>query len=107
MPTGKLAGQVAHASVSAALKALSWDAEKKTTNVSDWFECNQTKIVLKVKSKDELLAFKQKADDLGLTTALITDAGKTVFDAPTVTCLGIGPHKVEDVGDLLKRLRVL
>lgn len=40
-------------------------------------------------------------------TALIEDAGFTVFEEPTVTCLGIGPIYESDQCEKLKSLRPL
>jgi peptidyl-tRNA hydrolase len=38
-------------------------------------------------------------------TALIKDAGKTVFPRPMITAVGIGPINVEEREDILKGLR--
>jgi peptidyl-tRNA hydrolase len=37
--------------------------------------------------------------------ALIEDRAHTVYDKPTITCLGLGPIKVELIGDDLKELK--
>lgn len=39
-------------------------------------------------------------------TAIITDAGRTVFDGPTLTCVGIGPILPSEREELLAGLRV-
>jgi len=65
------------------------------------------KVVLKVKDLDELLKYKQQAEDLGLVTALIEDAGKTVLKPGTVTCLGIGPDKEEKVDKVSGKLKMV
>ncbi len=39
--------------------------------------------------------------------SLVEDRGLTVFKEPTVTCLGIGPLHLDEVGDDLKALKPL
>lgn len=100
MPKGKLATQVAHASVEVVQKS-----QKDT--ISEWKSEGAKKVVLKVKSLDELLKYEQEAEDLGLKTALITDAGKTVFKEPTTTCLAIGPDEDEKIDQVTGKLKIL
>jgi PTH2 family peptidyl-tRNA hydrolase len=42
-----------------------------------------------------------------LTTALITDAGKTFFKEPTKTCLAIGPDKEEKIDRITGKLKLV
>ena len=100
LPKGKLAAQVAHAAVECVLRS-----DKKV--VSAWRDEGMPKIVLKVKDLKELQKFNQLAKDFGFTTALITDAGRTVVEPGTVTCLGIGPEKEEKLDKLIGELKLL
>lgn len=100
LPKGKLSAQCAHAAVEAVLKA----SDKK---VSAWRKEGMPKIVLKVKDEKELLSYLQKAKDDGLTTALITDAGRTVVAPGTKTCAAIGPDEEEDVDRITGKLPLL
>lgn len=100
LPKGKLAAQSAHASVEAVLKS----SEKK---VSAWRKEGMPKIVLKVKDEKELLSYLQKAKDDGLTTALITDAGRTVVAPGTKTCGAIGPDEEKDIDAVTGKLPLL
>ena len=49
------------------------------------------KVVLRCESEQQLLELEAAAEDAGLPSALIRDAGHTVVAAGTVTCLGLGP----------------
>ena len=98
LPKGKLAAQVAHASVEAVLKT-----DKKT--LTAWRNEGMPKIVLKVKDEKELHQYIQHAKDI--VTALITDAGRTVLAPGTVTCAAFGPDKEEKIDQLTKKLPLL
>jgi len=84
LPRGKLAAQVAHASV-AALLGAPHDALRV------WLETGMPKVVLRGDDAAHLTELERQANDAGLPTALIRDAGHTVVAAGTLTCLGIGP----------------
>lgn len=87
MSPGKAAVQASHAAVSS-----SEEARKKNPSWwMGWIKEGQCKIVLKVNSKDDLLSLERRAKDLGLPTALISNAGLTELEPGTVTALGIGP----------------
>ena len=100
LPKGKLAVQVAHASVEATLRSSFF--KRKI-----WRFQGMKKIVLKVKDKKELFKYKQDAEQLSLTTAVITDAGKTVVAPGTVTCMAIGPDKEELIDKVTGKLSML
>ena len=98
MPKGKLAVQVAHASLEAALKS---------NKLKEWQKKGTKKIILKVKDEKELLYYYDLANKNKLTNALIKDAAKTFFKEPTITCLAIGPDKEEKIDKLTKELKIL
>ena len=100
LPKGKLAGQVAHASVEAA-----FNSNKKV--VEAWRNQGMPKIVLKVKDEKELLSYFQLAKEQGLTAALISDAGKTVLVPGTKTCVGIGPDDEDRIDKVTGTLKLL
>ncbi len=97
---GKLSAQVAHASVGAALKS-------DTETVKEWKEMGQKKVVLKVADEKDLFKYKQEAEDAGLITSLIKDAGKTAIAPGTITCLGIGPDSEEKIDSVTGKLKML
>ncbi|HEX4972185.1 MAG TPA: peptidyl-tRNA hydrolase Pth2 [Steroidobacteraceae bacterium] len=100
LPRGKLAAQVAHASVAALLEATA-DARRR------WLEAGMPKVVLRCESEQELLALEAAAERAGLPNALIRDAGHTVVAAGTVTCLGLGPAPIEAIDALTGELRLV
>lgn len=121
MRTGKLAAQVAHASMAVLLDKM--DSRpvvhpvhgpthvEYTLKLRDgspiyrWLNDSFVKIVVYVNSKEELFVLRDNAESINIPTALITDAGRTEFHGkPTVTALAIGPdisEKIDKVtGDL-------
>ena len=100
LPPGKACSQIAHAAVEAVLKS---DKDK----VKKWRLLGQKKVILKVKDLKGLRKYNQIAKDNGLTTALITDAGKTVIAPGTITCLGIGPDNEDDIDAVTGELKML
>ena len=87
MSKGKMAVQVAHASVISALKC-------KATNAKwfrMWYDEGQKKVVVKAENVDELKQMQEEAEKLNISTAMIDDAGLTELPPGTTTCLGMGP----------------
>jgi len=84
MGTGKLAAQVAHASLMAYE-----DADRSMQ--SEWKGQGQKKVVLKASSESELFELADRAEREGLPNAIVRDAGHTQLDPGTVSALGIGP----------------
>jgi len=95
---GKLAGQVAHAAVSAAEKSR-WKKE--------WLAAGQKKVVLKCVDLGELLSLFEQATVAGLPVELISDAGRTQIPVGTVTCFGLGPAPEDLVDRVTGRLKLL
>ncbi len=100
MPFGKACAQVAHASIHAAL-----DSDRR--KVDAWMDDGGKKVVLRVDSLAELRKYHRLALKAGLKVALIKDAGRTFFKAPTITCLGIGPDDEERIDAVTGGLRML
>lgn len=103
MGKGKLAAQVAHASLGAAEQC----ARREPDWLEDWKAQGQAKVVLKGDGQAQLEDLQKKARALGLPTALIEDRGLTQLEPGTVTCLGIGPGPVPLVDKVTGELKLL
>ena len=100
LPRGKLAAQVAHASVAAILHAP-MDAWR------DWLTAGMPKVVLRAEGESALLDLESRARSAGLPAALIRDAGRTVLAEGTATCIGIGPAPTDAIDALTGELRLV
>ena len=103
MGTGKLAAQVAHAAVMAVeitkVRNLNW--------FNSWFKAGQAKVVVKVKTLDELLEIRKHAESLHLSVAEVQDSGLTQIPAGTITCIGIGPGPSRLIDKVTNHLKLL
>ncbi len=113
MRKGKIAAQVAHASMKVFFDRGEVMSERKsgegaeddhwldislTPDMAEWVQNSFAKIVLSVESEADLLRAHQLAKEAGIPTALITDAGRTEFHGvPTQTTVALGPAKSEDI----------
>lgn len=95
---GKLAAQVAHASVSAA---------EISKFKKQWLAEGQKKVVVKCESLSELLDIYEKSKKLSLPVSLIEDAGLTEIPPGTITCVGIGPDEEEKIDKITRNLKLL
>jgi PTH2 family peptidyl-tRNA hydrolase len=84
MGRGKLAAQVAHASLSAYE-----DAGRKTR--TEGKGGGQQKVVVKANGERELFELADAAEREGLPHAVVRDAGHTQLEPGTVTALAVGP----------------
>ena len=107
---GKMCTQAGHAYVHSI-----WDAFAPSFNLIKMFrKIKQAyaykhserayKITLRISTVDELKALQEKYRDI-CGTSLVTDAGFTVFNEPTTTCLGLGPISEDKIGDDIKSLK--
>lgn len=84
---GKLAAQVAHASLAASEEARRTSRELWES----WIKEGQAKIVVKARDLEEIFRLEREARKRKLPTSLIRDRGLTQLPPDTVTALGIGP----------------
>lgn len=130
MRKGKIAAQVAHASMKVLLDEMSSMRDGLAVDSGDclndakvdmryiylhandpltlWLEGKFTKICVYVESEEELLDIYKKAIDNGVLTSLIQDAGLTEFGGvPTYTCVAVGPDLPEVVDVITGKLKLL
>ena len=100
LPAGKLAVQVAHASVEAVHRS-----DKNI--IKHWRNEGMKKVVLKVANLEELYHYGEEAKKLGLITAIITDAGLTTVAPGTTTCMAIGPDVEIKIDKVTGELKIL
>ena len=100
---GKLAAQVAHAAVACSFKAKKENAKW----FNRWMKGGGKKVVVGIDDEEELLALEKKAKEIGLTTALIKDAGHTEVPPGTMTALAMGPAPEKEVDKVTGKLSLL
>ena len=103
MGKGKLAAQVAHASLGAAEEAMG----KRAEWYEKWKSEGQMKVVVRASSENELLELLKQAKRERLPATLIEDRGLTQVEPGTVTCVGIGPAPSDQVDRITGKLRLL
>jgi len=100
LPPGKMAAQVAHASIAAFLIADNANRQK-------WLDAGMPKIVLDGENEAQLNLLLRQAREAGVPAYLVRDAGRTVIPEGTVTCLGVGPASKERIDALTGALALL
>ena len=101
LPKGKLAVQASHASVSLAMKA------KDTREYQHWFNSGQKKILVYCENEKQLLIILQKSKDNNLKNSLVIDAGRTVVEPGTKTCIALGPAEESAFIGLTDKLQLI
>ncbi len=86
MGEGKLAAQVAHASLMAYE-----DADRGAA--SEWKGSGQKKVVLQADGESQLFELADKAEREGLPHAVVRDAGHTQLEPGTASALAVGPAR--------------
>jgi peptidyl-tRNA hydrolase, PTH2 family len=101
MGRGKIAAQVAHAAVTAAL------TNSGTDDFVAWLREGQPKVVLKVPDEGGLEDIVEQAHHAGLPVELVRDAGRTQVTAGTLTCCAVGPADAERIDAVTAGLSLL
>ena len=100
LPKGKMSVQVAHAALDSMLKSDKDLVEK-------WKKQGGKKVVLKIDDEKELFKYMGMLENEGIKVALIKDAGHTVVEPGTITCLGVGPDSEEKIDKITGKLKMV
>jgi len=101
MGRGKIAAQVAHAAVAAALAGLG------SADLAAWLRDGQPKVVLRVPGLGELDEIAAQARAAGLPVEIIRDAGRTQLEPGTATCCAVGPAEAARIDAVTAALSLL
>lgn len=113
MRKGKIAAQVAHASMKFLFdnnEAKAYDEifVKLTESEQLWASGSFAKIVVGVESEDELRDLILKAQLNNVEVHSIIDSGRTEFHGePTLTCAAFGPGSSEDLDQITGNLKLI
>jgi PTH2 family peptidyl-tRNA hydrolase len=100
MSCGKRCAQAGHASIGA------YNGADKALQRA-WLSEGQKKVVLKADDERTLFELKVIAERSGISTSLIQDAGMTEIPPGTITALGLGPAKSEELDKITGTLSLL
>ncbi|KAI4379794.1 hypothetical protein MLD38_006045 [Melastoma candidum] len=103
MGQGKIASQCAHAATGMYAELMQSDRFL----LKNWEQCGQPKIVCTCKNQQEMIKLMEAAENLGLPTFVVADAGRTQVAAGSRTVLAVGPGPKELVDLVTGRLRLL
>jgi peptidyl-tRNA hydrolase len=107
MSPGKIASQAGHAFLGAFL--LCRDCSLLAEYHRDFPQTPGTKVCLAARNLTELLFVEQKARAAGLSIFRVIDSGCENFfgGRPTITALGIGPARQDEIRHITRKLRLL
>ncbi|XP_012699705.1 probable peptidyl-tRNA hydrolase 2 isoform X2 [Setaria italica] len=103
MGAGKIASQCAHAATGLYAELLS----SNRGLLRQWEQLGQAKIVLTCKNQQEMNRLKEMAQNRGIPTFIVADAGRTQVLAGSKTVLAIGPGRKADIDSVTGKLRLL
>ncbi|XP_044472522.1 peptidyl-tRNA hydrolase 2, mitochondrial isoform X2 [Mangifera indica] len=103
MGSGKIASQCAHAATGMYAELMQSDRSL----LRQWEQCGQPKIVVTCKNQQEMNKLKEAAENIGLPTFVVADAGRTQVSAGSKTVLTVGPGPRELVDSVTGKQRLL
>lgn len=113
MRKGKIAAQVAHASMKFLIDNNESDRGDElvirlTPTEALWINDKFTKVVVGVDSEEALKTLIFKAELQGIEVHSIIDSGKTEFNGiPTLTCAAFGPWESSDLDKITGNLKLM
>ena len=100
MSPGKIAAQCVHA-------ALGCVRNSNQAEVDAWESMGEATICLKCNTLDEMNALRIAANNAGLCSYVVRDAGRTEVEPGSQTVLAIGPARVSRIDSVTGRLKLL
>ena len=102
MGKGKTIAQGAHASVLGYM-----EAERANKAIAkEWLDSGQKKIVLKLPDEESIKKMYEAFKFKKVPCALVNDAGLTQLPPGTITALGIGPWKSDEIDIFTSKLKL-
>lgn len=104
IPLSKLIAQGGHAA-----DTLVWRAGKISNDrlADEYMACGQAKLVKRARNADELRMVVELCAEKGILTSIVTDAGLTHFNYPTLTVAAVGPCRRSDLPKKVDKLQML
>ncbi|CAN6540020.1 hypothetical protein FF1_016927 [Malus domestica] len=103
MTTGKIASQCAHAATGAYAELM----QSHRSLLRQWEQYGQPKIVVTCKNQQEMNKLKEAAENIGIPTFVVADAGRTQVVSGSKTVLAIGPGPKESVDSVTGKQALL
>ena len=100
MGKGKIAAQCCHGAIGSYKKS-------PQDKIRKWENEAYAKVVLKVKTLEEITALKKLADEKGIANYLVVDAGRTQIPTSSVTVLALGPDEDDIIDEVTGDLKLL
>ncbi|HWQ17184.1 MAG TPA: peptidyl-tRNA hydrolase Pth2 [Sulfolobales archaeon] len=104
MSPGKLAVQVAHASVDAALRSLRNERWRRW--LDEWVSQGMKKVVVKGGGEEDLLRIYDECVKRELPCSIVRDAGRTELEPGTLTTVCVGPAPSNIVDEITGKLQL-
>lgn len=104
MNAGKIAAQAGHAYLDSYLNCLDQDPQR----AKEYKQHHGIKVCLQAKNLSILLKADALAKELNIPHQLVVDLGYTQFEGQdTITALGIGPARQDEIKLITKKLQLL
>ncbi|KAM4075501.1 hypothetical protein ACJW30_10G172000 [Castanea mollissima] len=103
MKSGKIASQCAHAATGMYAELM----QSHRSLLRQWEQCGQPKIVVTCRNQQEMNKLMEAAENIGLPTFVVADAGRTQVLSGSKTVLAVGPGPKESVDSVTGKLPLL
>ncbi|KAJ3412758.1 hypothetical protein HDV05_000279 [Chytridiales sp. JEL 0842] len=102
MTKGKSAAQASHGALAAFTEAL----ENNPESVGMWQSEGSKVVIKKTNGEETIYKIQQRAEEFGLTSMYIEDAGRTQIEAGSITVVAIGPGQESVISVILNEFNL-